>query len=44
MLLERINCPAMPPERLLIPPQLAVRDSSTPQKTPFPVLDWNGWG
>lgn len=46
MLMERINCPAMPPERLLIPPRLAVRESSilSKERSPFPDADWNGWG
>lgn len=46
MLMERINCPAMPPERLLIPPRLAVRESSilSKERPPFPDADWNGCG
>lgn len=40
MLVERINCPALPPEQLLIPPQLVVRESSVSRNPLFP-LRWD---
>ena len=40
MLVERINCPALPPEQLLIPPQLVVRESSV-SRNPLLPLRWD---